>query len=130
MGNSTGGGWTRTSEGVSRGIYSPLQLPLCDAPLTLLEKGIEPSTVRLQIGCSTFELLQHSKNSLTYSKLLTFSTTTNLFDNQSLSSHKSQAESPPRDLSPASEIHSDAHSVSQKEAPQAPPPSDNPLASA
>jgi hypothetical protein len=27
-----GGGWTRTNGDRSRGIYSPLQLPLCDAP--------------------------------------------------------------------------------------------------
>ncbi len=27
-----GGDWTRTNEDRSRGIYSPLQLPLCDTP--------------------------------------------------------------------------------------------------
>ncbi len=27
-----GGEWTRTTEDRSRGIYSPLQLPLCDTP--------------------------------------------------------------------------------------------------
>jgi hypothetical protein len=27
-----GGSWTRTNEVVRRGIYSPLQLPLCDTP--------------------------------------------------------------------------------------------------
>lgn len=56
-----GGGWTRTSGVVRRGIYSPLQLPLCDTPIgekKLLAKGIEPSTVRLQGGCSTIELRQ------------------------------------------------------------------------
>jgi hypothetical protein len=59
-----GGGWTRTSGDRSRGIYSPLQLPLCDTPtkigrrelslfMRLLAKGIEPSTIRLQVGRST-----------------------------------------------------------------------------
>ena len=49
-----GGDWTRTNEDRSRGIYSPLQLPLCDTPLKgMLEKGIEPSTIRLQVGRST-----------------------------------------------------------------------------
>ena len=48
-----GGGQTRTGVDRSRGIYSPLQLPLCDTPVQLLEKGIEPSTARLQVGCST-----------------------------------------------------------------------------
>lgn len=28
-----GGGWTRTNGDRSRGIYSPLQLPLCDTPV-------------------------------------------------------------------------------------------------
>jgi hypothetical protein len=59
-----GGGVTRTHEDRSRGIYSPLQLPLCDTPEEkkeerLLAKGLEPSTVRLQGGCSTIELHQH-----------------------------------------------------------------------
>ncbi len=50
-----GGDWTRTSGDRSRGIYSPLQLPLCDTPIEmgLLAKGLEPSTVRLQVGRST-----------------------------------------------------------------------------
>lgn len=50
-----GGEWTRTTEDRSRGIYSPLQLPLCDTPRMgiLLAKGIEPSTIRLQVGRST-----------------------------------------------------------------------------
>ena len=41
-------------------IYSLVQLPLCDAPLQggLLAKGLEPSTVRLQVGRSTIELRQ------------------------------------------------------------------------
>ena len=34
-----------------REIYSLMQLPLCDTPM--LEKGIEPSTIRLQVGRST-----------------------------------------------------------------------------
>jgi hypothetical protein len=58
----TGGGWTRTSVVRRRGIYSPLQLPLCDTPVEkerMLAKGLEPSTVRLQGGCSTIELHQH-----------------------------------------------------------------------
>lgn len=33
-----GGGWTRTNGDRSRGIYSPLQLPLCDTPRMLYEK--------------------------------------------------------------------------------------------
>lgn len=49
-----GGGWTRTNGGRSRGIYSPLQLPLCDTPKKMmLAKGLEPSTIRLQVGRST-----------------------------------------------------------------------------
>ncbi len=48
-----GGGWTRTNGDRSRGIYSPLQLPLCDTPREMLAKGIEPSTIRLQVGSST-----------------------------------------------------------------------------
>ncbi len=54
-----GGGVTRTHEVRRRGIYSPLQLPLCDTPENesekkdLLAKGIEPSTIRLQVGRST-----------------------------------------------------------------------------
>ena len=43
-----GGGWTRTNVVVRRGIYSPLQLPLCDTPEEwekMLAKGIEPSTL-------------------------------------------------------------------------------------
>jgi hypothetical protein len=59
-----GGGQTRTDGDRSRGIYSPLQLPLCDTPerketKVMLAKGLEPSTVRLQGGCSTIELHQH-----------------------------------------------------------------------
>lgn len=42
--NRFGSGWTRTNEDVSRGIYSPLQLPLCDAPQKMLAEGLEPST--------------------------------------------------------------------------------------
>lgn len=50
-----GGGRTRTAEVVRRGSYSPLQLPLCDTPEgeMMLAVGIEPTTVRLQVGCST-----------------------------------------------------------------------------
>ena len=33
-----GGGVTRTHEDRSRGIYSPLQLPLCDTPQEMGEK--------------------------------------------------------------------------------------------
>ena len=58
-----GGGWTRTNVVVRRGIYSPLQLPLCDTPeerKRMLVKGIEPSTVNLQGCCSTIELHQHN----------------------------------------------------------------------
>ena len=68
-----GGDWTRTNGDRSRGIYSPLQLPLCDTPLRkksllrsgissigkMLAKGLEPSTIRLQVGRSTIELHQH-----------------------------------------------------------------------
>ncbi len=56
-----GGGVTRTHELRRGGIYSPLQLPLCDTPENwkkMLAKGLEPSTVRLQGGCSTIELHQ------------------------------------------------------------------------
>ena len=75
-----GGDWTRTNEDRSRGIYSPLQLPLCDTPRKeksnefnqktlfalsefkiMLAKGIEPSTVRLQVGRSTIELHQQNR---------------------------------------------------------------------
>lgn len=31
----TGGGWTRTNVVRRRGIYSPLQLPLCDTPVEM-----------------------------------------------------------------------------------------------
>lgn len=57
-----GGGRTRTAELRRGGIYSPLQLPLCDTPEIvglkfpwkgMLAKGIEPSTIRLQVGRST-----------------------------------------------------------------------------
>ncbi len=48
-----GGSWTRTNGAVRRGIYSPLQLPLCDTPKRMLTAGLEPTTVRLQIGSST-----------------------------------------------------------------------------
>jgi len=49
-----GGGVTRTHETRRWGIYSPLQLPLCDTPpKDMLAKGIEPSTIRLQVGRST-----------------------------------------------------------------------------
>lgn len=44
------------TEVIDRGIYSPLQLPLCDTPqngVGLLAKGLEPSTIRLQVGRST-----------------------------------------------------------------------------
>lgn len=51
--NEFGGGWTRTNGDRSRGIYSPLQLPLCDTPKKMLAVGLEPTTVRLQVGCST-----------------------------------------------------------------------------
>lgn len=51
--NVYGGGWTRTNEVERRGIYSPLQLPLCDTPVVLLTVGLEPTTIRLQIGRST-----------------------------------------------------------------------------
>ena len=57
-----GGGWTRTSESRRRGIYSPLQLPLCETPRRekMLAVGVEPTTYRLQGGCSAIELCQHS----------------------------------------------------------------------
>lgn len=59
-----GGGQTRTGEIRRWEIYSLLQLPLCDTPRekkgaiplelkNLLAKGIEPSTIRLQVGRST-----------------------------------------------------------------------------
>ncbi len=52
-----GGGQTRTGE-LRRGeIYSLLQLPLCDTPIKkmveMLTVGIEPTTARLQVECST-----------------------------------------------------------------------------
>lgn len=37
-----GGGWTRTNEFRRRGIYSPLQLPLCDTPQRMMEP-LEPA---------------------------------------------------------------------------------------
>ncbi len=49
-----GEGGTRTHGDQGRRIYSPLQLPLCDLPGKYLPpKGIEPSTIRLQVGRST-----------------------------------------------------------------------------
>lgn len=49
-----GGSWTRTNGDRSRGIYSPLQLPLCDTPEEMmLAVRLELTTARLQVGCST-----------------------------------------------------------------------------
>lgn len=48
-----GGSWTRTNADRSREIYSLLPLPLGDTPEEMLTVGIEPTTVRLQVGCST-----------------------------------------------------------------------------
>lgn len=53
----SGGGWIRTNVDRSRGVYSPLQLATMRHPQvgrkTVLAVGIEPTTVRLQVGCST-----------------------------------------------------------------------------
>jgi hypothetical protein len=46
--------------------------PLRIGQKKMLEKGIEPSTVRLQVGCSTFELLQQILCYI-YNKLLDYS---------------------------------------------------------
>ena len=41
------------------GVTVRCNWPLCDTPLKLLAVGLEPTTVRLQIECSTIELCQH-----------------------------------------------------------------------
>ena len=53
-----GGGQIRTDVGVRRKIYSLLQLAAMRLPPNfyskcMLEKGLEPSTIRLQVGRST-----------------------------------------------------------------------------
>ena len=54
-----GGSWTRTNESLRLRDLQSLAIAAMRYPLeTMLEKGIEPSTVRLQGGCSTVELLQ------------------------------------------------------------------------
>ena len=53
-----GSRWTRTTGGLSRGIYSPLQLPLCDTPEKIAGyPGFEPGTFELTARCSTAELI-------------------------------------------------------------------------
>jgi hypothetical protein len=46
----------------------------------LLEKGIEPSTVRLQVGCSTFELLQQILHTVITTNLIIHKIFLNFFN--------------------------------------------------
>lgn len=59
-----GSGWTRTNGDVSRGIYSPLQLPLCDTPLTRKKicwlKDLNHQPPDYKSGALPIEPSQHS----------------------------------------------------------------------
>lgn len=57
------GCWTRTSGDRSRGIYSPLQLPLCDTPLRsriCWRKELNPQPSDYKSGALPIELHQHT----------------------------------------------------------------------
>lgn len=67
-----GGGWTRTSEVRRRGIYSPLQLPLCDTPEESREKVCWQKDLNPQPSAYKADALPLSYTSdkeLTYSEL-------------------------------------------------------------
>lgn len=54
-----GGGWTRTNEVVRRGIYSPLQLPLCDTPgKWCWQQDLNPQPSDYKSGALPVELCQ------------------------------------------------------------------------
>lgn len=55
-----GGGWTRTNGDRSRGIYSPLQLPLCDTPCKKIcwRKDLNPQPSDYKSGALPIELHQ------------------------------------------------------------------------
>src|SRR2546428_12910733 len=56
-----GGGWTRTSESRRRGIYSPLQLPLCDTPRKeCWRKELNPQPSDYKSGALPIELRQQN----------------------------------------------------------------------
>lgn len=57
-----GGDWTRTNEDRSRGIYSPLQLPLCDTPRKWVcwRKELNPQPSDYKSGALPIELRQQS----------------------------------------------------------------------